>query len=1162
MRPLLLASSAGLLALAAGCAGNTGGSGEAPPSPTCTLGYPSDGVRHDGAEVVEVFGRVGDPLGPAEELSVEILSDTAGPVHHTGPDEAGEVLATLALEPGPQVLTLRATAADGRSCRDLAVFRVVAAPELTWLAPEGELQVAEGESLTARVRLSDPDDVPEDLELRWSSDLDGELGEGTLAGDEATWTGTLGPGVHALVLTATDPDGLEASAGGTVVVDGRPSQPELLLEPDPATTEDELVLSLLLPAEDPEGDEVSYALSWTVDGELTEETGWTVPAERTLRGETWEVTVVPWAGGLEGPPAQASLTVDNAAPRLESLRLSPDPVASTGSLSCSPQGGVDPDGDPVVYTWAWEVDGSDPGVKANALSSDHFAPGDEITCYARPTDGDAEGDLVASNTVTVNHPPELTLVALSPDPVAAGEDLTCSAVAVDDDGDSVTFSYSWTVDGVARSETSDTLSGGAAKHEVVACEVNTEDAVEIGESGSASLTVSNTPPVLDTLSLGPTGAATEDTLLVSATASDHDGDSVQFFYSWAVDGVAISPKTSTLDCGTWCDKGEVVTVTVTPDDTEHSGVSKTASLTVANTPPGAPEVALTPESPVEGEDDLLCEVATESEDADGDTISYTASWTVDGTAWSGATSSTTHAGDTVAAADLVADETWTCTLTPDDGDDTGTSASASATVAEAWEGWATADVDLDTADLIVTGTRADDGLGARVSGTVDLDGDGLSDLLLGSPGATVGGDSSAGTAWLIWGSEVAATTGEAEVSGLASWELEGEGASHLAAAHSAWVGDVDGDGISELALAAPGAESDAGRVYLLSGADFLDSSGAAAAGSLSTGDADWQVDGVDAEDFLGAPGIVGDVDGDGLDDLFLGAVGEDSGGEDAGSAWLFLASSLGSSGSFDQDEADLQLVGEAAGDEAGTEVTGGDLDGDGLSELILSAPMEDSAASCAGAVYVVLGSGLGTGSLDLSAADYRILGEAECDQLGTVLDARGDVDGDGQADLLLTARYNDETASKAGKAWLFSGASLTGSTPGDLDAGDADWMVVGEAAGDQLGVAAILAGDLDNDGLDDVLIGADGHDGGATAGGSAWLLLSRYLPTAGSGVDTVSDIYAHQFQGVETSERATSGGLQPAGDLDGDGLGDIVVGAPGSDLAASDAGTVYVFIAP
>ena len=120
-------------------------------------------------------------------------------------------------------------------------------------------------------------------------------------------------------------------------------------------------------------------------------------------------------------------------------------------------------------------------------------------------------------------------------------------------------------------------------------------------------------------------------------------------------------------------RGDLIGLTVTPNDGIDDGPSVSSSLTIANSPPTAPTVELTPEDPVEGLDDLLCSVLIDSTDEDNDPVTYTYSWTLDG-------QSTSHTTDTISATLTLAGDTWACTVTPNDGIDDGQPTSETVTI--------------------------------------------------------------------------------------------------------------------------------------------------------------------------------------------------------------------------------------------------------------------------------------------------------------------------------------------------------------------------------------------------------------------------------------------------------------------------------------------------
>jgi hypothetical protein len=221
----------------------------------------------------------------------------------------------------------------------------------------------------------------------------------------------------------------------------------------------------------------------------------------------------------------------------------------------------------------------------------------------------------------------------------------------------------------------------------------------------------------------------------------------------------------------------------------------------------------------------------------------------------------------------------------------------------------------------------------------------------------------------------------------------------------------------------------------------------------------------------------GDVDGDGLGDVLVGALGDDTGAPDAGVAWLVPGPVVGGL----LPDVGTALVGNASGDNAGKFVTdAGDVDGDGLDDVAVGAMQEDSAAPEAGAVYVVLGP-VPAGALE-AVAVAKLLGVATYDRAGNRVAAAYDVDQDGFADLAVGA------SGGFGTTYLVRGP-LVGTT----SLADADGLYVGLADGDS---ASRIEGqgDVDGDGFPDLLIGAPRADNAAEDGGSAYLLRGGALP--------------------------------------------------------------------
>ena len=185
------------------------------------------------------------------------------------------------------------------------------------------------------------------------------------------------------------------------------------------------------------------------------------------------------------------------------------------------------------------------------------------------------------------------------------------------------------------------------------------------------------------------------------------------------------------------------------------------------------------------------------------------------------------------------------------------------------------------------------------------------------------------------------------------------------------------------------------------------------------------------------------------------------------------------------------IQGDAAGDWTGFSVSAaGDVNDDGIADVIVGAPYGDDGGEDAGEAYVIYGqSGSGRSLVDLSALTasegFIIQGDAEGDQAGYSVSAAGDVNNDGIADLIVGARRGDDGGRWAGEAYVIYGQSGSGRSLVDLSALTADegFIIQGDALWDFAGYSVSAAGDVNNDGIADVMVGAiGGNDGGGNAG--------------------------------------------------------------------------------
>jgi hypothetical protein len=415
----------------------------------------------------------------------------------------------------------------------------------------------------------------------------------------------------------------------------------------------------------------------------------------------------------------------------------------------------------------------------------------------------------------------------------------------------------------------------------------------------------------------------------------------------------------------------------------------------------------------------------------------------------------------------------------------------------------------------------DDSFGFSVAPAGDVNGDSIPDVVVGAPSQDALQDF-AGRAYVFYGpfgNDRAAADADATI----STENFGDNLGFSVAS----AGDTNGDGIDDLLVGARGNDArgiQAGQAYLFLGP---------VAGALSPADAAATFAG-DAFDELGrAVAGAGDLNGDGLADVAIGAPLALDGGISSGQVLVYYGPVTGAQA---PQTADAVINGIVFNELLGHAIAAaGDLNGDGIGDLAIGAPRPNLNGSGTGAVYVFFGPVVGT--MSASAADIRITGERLNDEFGSSVSSAGDVNGDGIADLFVGA--SQFSGGLSGRAYVFHGP-----LPAQVSAADADVILLGEANGDIFGATVDAVGDVNGDGFGDFVVGGEFSD---TIGPHAGRAFLYFGPLAGT-------IPADRARAVFTGAPVDALGISVAGagDLDGDGRADLLLGASGTS------GTGYV----
>ena len=389
----------------------------------------------------------------------------------------------------------------------------------------------------------------------------------------------------------------------------------------------------------------------------------------------------------------------------------------------------------------------------------------------------------------------------------------------------------------------------------------------------------------------------------------------------------------------------------------------------------------------------------------------------------------------------------------------------------------------------------DDGdqFGSAVADPGDLEGDGVRDLAVGTPYDDDDGNDR-GALWMLFMDDNGRVDQEQKISSNAGGFGGNLDNDDLFGSAVAGIRDLNGDGVFDLAVGAPGGDeggTDRGEVWIA----FLDDRGRVRQQQrIADSDGGFGGDLDNNDRFGSAIADIGDVNGDGIRDLAVGAPNDDDDSDNAGAVWILMMRTDGRVASWQKISRDSGgFNGDLnAGDNFGAAIAGmGDLDNDGTPDVAIGAPGSDDGGTDRGEAWILF--------LDAGGRvrrEQRIAGGAggfdgnldNNDRFGSAIADIRDVNGDGIRDLAVGAPNDDDGSDNAGAVWI-----LMMSTNGRVDG----WQKISKDAGgfngdlnagDNFGAAIAGMGDLDNDGTPDLAVGTPGNDDGGSDRGAVWVL--------------------------------------------------------------------------